>query len=62
MRKIVQNTHQLNGRNSFNSYKDTQKEKDVILYTIKNDFKNSIAHWQCKKKVDKLIHILQKKM
>ena len=31
-------------------------------YIIKEDFKYSIAQWQCKKKIDKLIKNLQNKI
>lgn len=61
MTKENQDFHQIDDRNPFNSYQDKHKDKKNNNYTLKKDYKNSIAHWQCKKKVNKLIKSLQYK-
>ncbi|MFX1503231.1 MAG: hypothetical protein ACFFDH_19880 [Promethearchaeota archaeon] len=64
MTKNIKNFSQVNRNNSFSSYIATQVEEDknYIVYTIKEDFKNSVAHWQYKKKISKLKKILRNKM
>lgn len=59
MPKEIQDFYRIYDRNPYNSFQDKQKEKRNNNHTIKEDFKNSIAHWQCKKKADKLIRKLQ---
>jgi len=59
MTKEIQDFYRIYDRNPYNSFQDKQKEKRNNNCIIKEDFKNSIAHWQCKKKVDKLIRKLQ---
>ena len=58
----IQNSYGLNNGNLCNSYQNKEKEKKSNNFTIKQDFKNSITHWQYKKKVDKFIRTLQNKI
>lgn len=63
MQKTNQNYIQLIRKYSFSSSKTIQEqEENYINNSIKKDFKNSVAQWQCKKKISKLKQILQDKM
>lgn len=62
MRNEIKNFHRLNNRNLFVSNQNKQKENKSNNPNLKQDFKNSVAHWQCKKKVDKLVRTLQNKI
>ncbi len=61
MRNEIENFHRLNNRSIFDSNQSKQKENKSNNSTLKQDFKNSVAHWQCKKKLDKLVRSLQNK-
>ena len=61
MRNEIQNFHRLNNRNLFISNQNKQKENNGNNFTIKQEFKTSVAHWQFKKKTDKLLRTLQNK-
>ncbi len=61
MKNGIQNLPQLNNRSLINSYQKKQREKINNIIVIKQDFKNSITHWQCIKKIERLKRSLQNK-